>query len=200
MIISSQNSCRRENSAEEEPAEPSLEEIRQVIREYGSWSQDIAQSIAALRREYHELEENIYSYKVMKRKRDSGEGRSPGYEERIAGAALPTEEELILCRQELEEAIRKLEGQRRRIRRIYLAYLLLPREEQRILRAVYLEQKSWKSLPQEFGLTKRNALNLRDRAVSHIREKVAEEARRTAPVAGSITSAIKWSSLICMPF
>ncbi len=162
--------------------EPSLSEIKQVLREYESWSREISDALTALQKEYREIGEAVYSYTALGKRNELGTGRRQGFGDPVPGIVLYKEDELLACRTELESAMQELESKRRRIRRIHLAFLLLPREEQQILKALYIDRMTWKSLPQEFGMTKKNLLDLRDRAVMHIRERFLKGTERSSLV------------------
>ena len=164
------------------PEEPSLSEIRQVLREYESWSKEIADALRVLQKEYREIGEAVYSYTALGKRSELGTGRRQDFGDPLPGIVLYKEDELLACRTELETAIRELEMKRRRIRRIHLAFLLLPRNEQQILKALYIDRMTWKSLPQEFGMTKKSLLELRDQAIRHIRERFLQEVERMVPV------------------
>ena len=155
-------------------AAPEWEEIKRVIREYRNWSDELSRDIADLKKEYREMDELSYAYAAYRPRNLVAEVRRTGYEDPGLGWVKRKEDELSVSRRELAGSIRELEARRNRIRRIHMGFVLLPREEQQVLKGLYLEQKSWKALPQEMGISKRTMIRLRDQGFERIRQYFME--------------------------
>ena len=153
------------------------EEIKAVVAGYRVWMEELKERIGALRKEYRGLEETIYQYVAWRRTGEEPVGPRTDGDDRMLRTVVRKERELADCRAELGEVLQGLEEQRVRIQRIFLAYMMLPLEEYRVLHALYEERIPWKRLPQHLGMSKRTVIRRRTDALSHIRARLAEPQR-----------------------